>query len=248
MSQQLATKCERRLVPVTTVLERAPNAARTHWAAHDTPRTWPSSYTMSWKPLATPRALVVMDRLALPPDQPPHEALGSTNATRAPSAPSSVSLPIRSRFQRPDGLAPPAPGPDGSLGLPDPLGAGFLGGAALAPFFVVVAWPVVSIRRVPPTPWVALDVPPPAFGPDGAVGLPDCWAFAIMTPPTSAAVASRLASIFIETSRDVPRNYRGARMPPTSNSESDVNMEHGPLTTSSAARVPPDVIPAPFGS
>jgi hypothetical protein len=50
----------------------------------------------------------------------------------------------------------PPPGPDGSLGLPDPLGAGFLG-AALAPFFVVVAWPVVSIRCVPPTPWVALE-------------------------------------------------------------------------------------------
>jgi hypothetical protein len=45
-----------------------------------------------------------------------------------------------------------APGPDGSLGLPDPLSAGLLGGAALVPFFVVVAWPVVSIRCVPPTP------------------------------------------------------------------------------------------------
>jgi hypothetical protein len=67
-------------------------------------------------------------------------------------APSSVILPIRSRIQRPGGLAPPAPGPDGSEELPDPLGAGFLG-AALAPFFfVVVAWPVVSIRCVPPTP------------------------------------------------------------------------------------------------
>ena len=121
----------------------------------------------------------------------------ATNVTRARPAPSSVILPIRSRIQRPGGLAPPAPGPDGSEGLPDPLGAGFLG-AALAPFFVVVAWPVVSIRCVPP--WVALDaLPPPAIGPDGAVGLPDCWAFATMTPPTSAAaVASRLASIFIE--------------------------------------------------
>jgi hypothetical protein len=109
------------------------------------------------------------------------------NATRARRRPSSMSLPSRSRFQRAGGLAPPAPGPDGSLGLPDPLGAGFLG-AALAPFFVVVAWPVVSIRCVPPTPWVALDaLPPPVIGPDGAVGLPDCWAFAIMTPPTSAA-------------------------------------------------------------
>jgi hypothetical protein len=49
-----------------------------------------------------------------------------------------VSLPIQSRFQRPGGLAPPAPGPDDSLGLPDPLGAGFLG-AALEPLFVVVA-------------------------------------------------------------------------------------------------------------
>jgi hypothetical protein len=39
---------------------------------------------------------------------------------------------------RPGGLAPPAPGPE--LGLPDPLGAGLLGGAALAPFFVVVAF------------------------------------------------------------------------------------------------------------
>jgi hypothetical protein len=106
-------------------------------------------------------------------------------------------------------MAPPAPGPDGAVGLPDP-GGGF--GAALAPFFarffVVVAWPVVSIRCVPRTPWVALgELAPPAIGPDGAVGLPDCWAVAIVTPPTSAAVASRLASIFIETSRDVPRNY-----------------------------------------
>jgi hypothetical protein len=125
----------------------------------------------------------------------------ATNVTRARPAPSSVILPIRSRIQRPGGLAPPAPGPDGSEGLPDPLGAGFLG-AALAPFFVVVAWPVVSIRCVPP--WVALDaLPPPAIGLDGAVGLPDCWAFATMTPPTSAAaVASRHASIFIETSRN----------------------------------------------
>ena len=39
---------------------------------------------------------------------------------------------------------------------------------------------------------------PPAPGPDGAVGLPD-WALAIVTPPTSAAVASRLASVFIKT-------------------------------------------------
>ena len=36
-----------------------------------------------------------------------------------------------------------------------------------------------------------------------------------MTPPTSAAVASKLATFFIETSRDVPRNYRGAKMPPS---------------------------------
>src|SRR5258708_31557027 len=151
------------------------------------------------------------------PAWPPHADGGRWyQCNEGASAPSSVSLPIRSRFQRPGGLAPPAPGPDGSLELPDPfLGAGFLG-AALAPFFVVVAWPVVSIRCVPSTPWVALDaLPPPAIGPDGAVGLPDCWAFAIMTPPTSAAVASRLASIFIETSRDLPRNYRASRMPPS---------------------------------
>ena len=39
---------------------------------------------------------------------------------------------------------------------------------------------------------------PPAPGPDGAVGLPD-WALAIVTPPTSAAVANRvLASVLIE--------------------------------------------------
>jgi hypothetical protein len=39
---------------------------------------------------------------------------------------------------------------------------------------------------------------PPAVGPDGAVGLPD-WALAIVTPPTSAAVANRvLASVLIE--------------------------------------------------
>src|ERR1700730_6791722 len=84
-----------------------------------------------------------------PPDQPPHEALGSTNANEGASAPSSVSLPIRSRIQRPGGLAPPAPGPDGSEGLPEPLGAGFLGGAALAPFFVVVAWPqpLIPLQR-----------------------------------------------------------------------------------------------------
>src|SRR3984893_615142 len=42
------------------------------------------------------------------------------------------------------GSAPWRPGPDGSEGLPDPLGAGFLG-TALAPFFVVVAWPVVVV-------------------------------------------------------------------------------------------------------
>src|SRR3981081_3199306 len=61
-------------------------------------------------------------------------------------APSSVILPIRSRIKRPGGLAPPAPGPDGSEELPDPLGAGFLG-AALAPFFfVVVAWPVLGCK------------------------------------------------------------------------------------------------------
>ena len=141
----------------------------------------------------------------------------------------------KAEIQRPGGLAPPAPAPDGSLGLPDPLGTGFLG-AALAPFFfVVVAWPVVSIRCVPPTPWVVLDaVPPPAIGPDWAVALPDCWAFATMTPPTSAAVASRLASIFIETSRDVPRNYRGARMPP-----SDLQVGKRPYHAGNVSRQPP---------
>ena len=65
---------------------------------------------------------------------------------------------------------------------------------------------------------------PPAFGPDGAVGLPD-WALAIVTPPTSAAVASRLASVLIET----PPCYflecveQRDCHPPTSTSESDVN-------------------------
>jgi hypothetical protein len=128
------------------------------------------------------------------------------------------------------------------------LGAGFLG-AALAPFFfVVVAWPVVSIRCVPPTRWVALGaLPPPAIGPDGAVRLPDCWAFATMTPPTSAAaVASGLASTFIETSRDVPRNYRSARVPPFD------FRRRATLTwnTVLSRRVPlqgcPDLIPAPL--
>jgi hypothetical protein len=128
------------------------------------------------------------------------------NATRVRQRPRRWFCQFEAEIQRPGGLAPPAPGPAGSEGLPDPLGAGFLG-AALAPFFVVVAWPVVSICCVPPPPWVALGAPPPpAIGPDGALGLPpDCWAFATMTPPTSAAAASRLASIFIETSRDVPR-------------------------------------------
>jgi hypothetical protein len=93
-------------------------------------------------------------------------------------------------------------GLDGAVGLPEP-GGGF--GAALAPvlarFFVVVAWPVVSIRCVPRTPWVALgEVALPAIGPDGALGLPDCWAVAVVTPPTSVAVASRHASVLIVSS------------------------------------------------
>ena len=42
------------------------------------------------------------------------------------------------------------------------------------------------LRTCVPTPWVALDaLPPPAIVPDGVAGLPDCWAFATMTPPKS---------------------------------------------------------------
>jgi len=121
--------------------------------------------------------------LALPPDQPPHEALGSTNATRG------VGALVREFANSKQISAPLA-----SWALPWHL----LCRRGLAGSFDALC----SSHTLG-------DAGPTAIGPDWAVGLPDCWAFATMTPPTSAAVASRFASIFIETSRDVPRNYRG---------------------------------------